>query len=62
LLRVVRAGRKTLQHTFRKWQGPHWTLVCLAMIDYPPGDERLRPLVASVHDWLLSRHFLEDRR
>jgi hypothetical protein len=32
------------------------------MIDYPPGDERLRPLVASVHDWLLSRHFLEDRR
>lgn len=59
LLRVFEQDAKTLQHTYRKWQGPHWTLTCLAMIDYPPGDERLRPLVTRVHDWLLSRHFLE---
>ncbi|MFZ1285048.1 MAG: hypothetical protein WAQ75_13130, partial [Propionicimonas sp.] len=59
LLRVFEQDAKTLQHTYRKWQGPHWTLVCLAMIDYPPGDEKLRPLVTRVHDWLLSRHFLE---
>ena len=59
LLRVFEQDAKTLQHTYRKWQGPHWTLTCLAMIDYPPGDERLRPLVTRVHDWLFSKHFLE---
>ena len=59
LLRVFEQDAKTLHHTYRKWQGPHWTLTCLAMIDYPAGDERLRPLVRRVHDWLFSRHFLE---
>ena len=59
LLQVFEQDSKTMHHTYRKWQGPHWTLVCLAMIDYPPGDERLRPLVTRVHDWLLSRHFGE---
>ena len=46
LFRVFEQDAKTLQHTYRKWQGPHWTLTCLAMIDHPPGDERLRPLVS----------------
>jgi len=59
LLRVFEQDAKTLHHTYRKWQGPHWTLTCLAMIDYPSGDERLRPLVRRVHDWLFSKHFLE---
>ncbi|MGB7819518.1 MAG: hypothetical protein WBL35_12420 [Ornithinibacter sp.] len=59
LLRVLGQDAKTLHHTYRKWQGPHWTLTCLAMIDYPVGDERLRPLVHQVHDWLFSKHFLE---
>lgn len=59
LFRVFEQDAKTLQHTYRKWQGPHWTLTCLAMIDYPPGDERLRPLVSRVYDWLFSKHFLE---
>ena len=40
LLRVFEQDDKTLHHAYRKWQGPHWTLTCLAMIDYPPGDER----------------------
>jgi hypothetical protein len=62
LLRVFEQDAKTLHHTYRKWQGPHWTLTCLAMIDYPAGDERLRPLVQRIHDWLLSRHFLEPPR
>lgn len=57
LLRVLEQDAKTLRHTYRKWQGPHWTLTCLAMIDYPTGDER--PLVGAVHDWLFSPHFLE---
>ena len=59
LLRVFEQDAKTLSHTYRKWQGPHWTLTCLAMIDHPAGDERLRPLVRQVHDWLFSTHFLE---
>lgn len=59
LLRVFEQDAKTLRHTYRKWQGPHWTLTCLAMIDYPEGDERLRPLVRRVHEWLFSKHFLE---
>lgn len=59
LFRVFEQDAKTLQHTYRKWQGPHWTLTCLAMIDHPAGDERLRPLLTRVHDWLFSEHFLE---
>lgn len=59
LLRVFEQDPKTMHHTYRKWQGPHWTLTCLAMIDFPPGDERLRPLSRLVHDWLFSAHFLE---
>ena len=59
LLRVFEQDAKTLHHTYRKWQGPHWTLTCLAMIDYPPADQALRPLVRQVHDWLFSKHFLE---
>lgn len=60
LLRVLDQDDKTLRHTYRKWQGPHWTLTCLALIDYPPGDEALRPLSRRVHDWLFSPHFLEE--
>ncbi|HET9516765.1 MAG TPA: hypothetical protein VFO77_03460 [Actinoplanes sp.] len=59
LLRVFEQDAKTLHHTYRKWQGPHWTLTCLAMIDYPAGDDRLRPLVRQVYDWLFSKHFLQ---
>ena len=59
LLRVLEQDAKTLHHTYRKWQGPHWTLTCLAMIDYPPGDQALAPLARRVHDWLFSPHFLE---
>ncbi len=45
-------------NAYRKWQGPHWTLVCLALIDYPPGDESLVPLIRRVDDWLFSRQHL----
>jgi hypothetical protein len=59
LFRIFEQDEKSLRHAYRKWQGPHWTLTCLAMIDYPPGDERLRPLARRVYDWLLAPHFLE---
>jgi len=48
-------------HAYRKWQGPHWTLCSLALIDYPPGDESLRPILEQVHRWLLPRE-LPGRR
>jgi hypothetical protein len=59
LRRVLDQDTKTLQHTYRKWQGPHWSLVSLAQIDHPPGDARLRPLARREHDWVFSPHFLE---
>ena len=40
---------------YAKWQGPHWTLVSLALIDYPPGDSTLLPLKRQVDGWLASR-------
>ena len=44
---------------YRKWQGPHWTLVLLAEIGYPPGDRRLLPLRQRVLEWLFSPAFLK---
>jgi hypothetical protein len=46
------------RNVYRKWQGPHWTLVCLALIDYPPGDDSLAPLRRRIDDWLFSRAHL----
>lgn len=44
---------------YRKWQGPHWTLACLAELGYPPADPELQPLVDQVFAWLLApRHLL----
>jgi hypothetical protein len=53
-------GREAMEgkaycHAYRKWQGPHWTLVGLAMIGHPAGDDSLRPLMASVEEWLFAR-------
>jgi hypothetical protein len=42
-------------HPYKKWQGPHWTLVSLALIDYPPGDRSLLPMMEQVYAWLLAR-------
>jgi hypothetical protein len=45
-------------HAYGKWQGPHWTLACLAETGYPPGDRSLLPLWEQVWAWLDSeRHF-----
>src|SRR5512140_2234322 len=45
-------------HAYGKWQGPHWTLACLAEIGYPPGDRSLLPLWEQVWSWLdAERHF-----
>ncbi len=38
-----------------KWYGAHWTLVRLAELGYPPGDEALLRLREQVLEWLFSR-------
>jgi len=60
---MARALRRALEtheplHAYKKWQGPHWTLVSLALIDYPPGDDSLQPLMRHVDDWLFSKKHL----
>jgi hypothetical protein len=42
-------------HAYAKWQGAHWTLVQLALLGYPPGDDSLRPLLDQVLAWLFGR-------
>ncbi|RPJ07151.1 MAG: hypothetical protein EHM28_08145, partial [Spirochaetaceae bacterium] len=44
---------------YKKWQGPHWTLVSLAQIDYPPGDRQLFPLRERIYNWLLAPRHME---
>jgi len=56
-----RDGRIDL-NPYRKWQGPHWTLYCLAQIGYPPGDPSLLPLRDQMYDYLLEPAHLEFRR
>jgi hypothetical protein len=47
---------------YQKFQGPHWTLVCLALISYPPVDRDLLPIKAQVDRWLLGpAHLLPPR-
>jgi hypothetical protein len=55
-------GRIPDNGPYRKWQGPHWTLYQLALIDYPPGDESLHPLRDQIYDWLLDPAHLEFPR
>jgi hypothetical protein len=47
---------------YRKWQGPHWTLVSLAQIEYPPGDRTLHPMRDQMYDWLLAKEHLNFPR
>jgi hypothetical protein len=46
-------------NTYRKWQGPHWTLYSLAEIGFPAGDERLLPLRNRVMEWMFAPPFLK---
>jgi len=58
-----RAADGTIRlNPYAKFQGPHWTLVCLALIDYPPGDRGLLPLKYQVDDYLSGRAHLRPPR
>ncbi|HEY6058460.1 MAG TPA: hypothetical protein VIV06_10530 [Candidatus Limnocylindrales bacterium] len=51
-----RAADGTIRlNPYVKFQGPHWTLVSLALIDYPPGDDELAPIKRQVDAWLFER-------
>jgi len=39
-------------HAYAKWRGAFWTLLVLADLGYPEGDEKLIPLREQVFDWL----------
>lgn len=47
---------------YKKWQGPMWTLVSLAHIDYPQGLPFLHPIRDQVYDWLLEDKHLKFPR
>src|SRR5512144_383774 len=47
---------------YAKFQGPHWTLVCLAQIDYPPGDQGLLPVKRQMDGYLSARDHLRPPR
>lgn len=49
-------------NVYSKWYGAHWTLYSLAVLDYPPGDKKLKPLVKQVHDWLFSNRHAKNIR
>lgn len=46
-----------VKHVYRKWQGAHWVLSCLADIGYPHKDKKILPIVEQVLDFWLSPVF-----
>jgi hypothetical protein len=50
--------RRNRLHPYQKWQGPHFTLICLAEIGYPAGDRSLLPMRDRFYEWLLSEKHL----
>lgn len=40
-------------HAYQKWKGAFWTLLVLAEMGYPTGDDSLRGLAEQVFEWLL---------
>jgi len=62
LLHHRRSDGTIAPHPYRKWQGPHWTLVQLALTAYPKGDESLTILRDQMVEWLLAPDHLEFPR
>jgi hypothetical protein len=62
LLQHRRSDGTIAPHPYRKWQGPHWTLVQLALTAYPKGDESLAILRDQMVGWLLEPDHLEFPR
>jgi len=52
--RIMTYAGRGQTHPYQKWQGPHWTLVCLAEIGYTAGDLSLKPMMDQFYEWLLA--------
>ena len=51
-------GRMPRVHAYQKWQGPFYSLIQLADLYYPAGDNRLYAMRDQFHDWLFAEnHF-----
>jgi hypothetical protein len=60
--RIITYPERGQTNPYQKWQGPHWTLVCLAEIGQRRGDRSLLPLRDQFYDWLFdSRHLCPPR-
>jgi hypothetical protein len=46
---------------YAKWHGPHWVLTMQAELEYPPGDEGLRPMFDQAMDWVMARRQCDMR-
>ncbi|GAA2103006.1 hypothetical protein GCM10009841_19890 [Microlunatus panaciterrae] len=61
LLSERRADGTIDAHPYRaKWYGAHWTLVTLAELGYPAGDDSLTPLREQTLQWLFSAEYLDS--
>jgi hypothetical protein len=71
-IRSSKAVRRLLSHRrsdgtipadpYKKWQGPHWTLVFLAELEYPAGDESLLPMKEQFYNYVFAKEHLQSPR
>jgi hypothetical protein len=47
-------------HSYQKWNGSFWTLLVLADMGYPTGDETLLPLKEQIYEWILSSKHIKS--
>lgn len=52
-------GTQNVKNAYAKWQGPHWTLVNLAEIGYPAGDQDLLPMRDQFYAWLFAPNHMQ---
>jgi hypothetical protein len=57
--RIITYPERGQTFPYQKWQGPHFTLACLAEIGYPAGDRSLVPLRDQLVDWLFEPRHLK---
>jgi hypothetical protein len=58
--RIITYPQRGQTNPYQKWQGPHFTLVCLAEIGYPPGDMSLLAMRNQFYDWLFSEKHMRS--
>jgi hypothetical protein len=46
-------------HAYQKWKGAFWTLLILADLGYPAGDQSLLPLAEQSFEWIFSPYHLK---